>query len=127
MVKLRSHGSRSREPEVLGVAEAAETIPAGRAIRELERLQRVYGRGRWQKPNGMPTVRLGAGDPFRAEIHWYEAHGIARKEYKIKQILEATSSPGQPSDFWERSVDCLPRDQEWQRGSRAPRSAGFES
>ena len=73
--------------EVLGEVEGVETIAVGRAIRELERLRRVYGRGRWRKRKGLATVRLGSGDPFRAEVHWYEAHGVGRKEFKIKRIL----------------------------------------
>ena len=62
--------------------------PRGTHNSGLERLQRVYGRGRWRKRKGLAMVRLGVGDPFRAEVHWYEAHGIGRKEYKIKRILD---------------------------------------
>ena len=81
-------GGHSFELEVLSEIEGAETIAVGPAIREFGRLKRVYGRGRWRKRKGLATVRVGSGDPFRAEVHWYEAHGIGRKEYKIKRILD---------------------------------------
>jgi len=59
----------------------------GRAIREIERLRRVYGPGRWRKRKGVGKVRLPDGSVARAEVHWYEAHGMGRKEFKIKRLL----------------------------------------
>ena len=73
---------------LLSEIEDMETIAVGRSIRELERLQRIHGRGRWRKRKGVALVRIGSARPFRAEIHWYEAHGIGRREYKIKRVLE---------------------------------------
>jgi hypothetical protein len=70
--------------EIVGI----ETIAVGRRIRELARLQRVYGRGRWRKLKGIARVRVGEGGSFTAEVHWYEASGLGRKELKIKRILE---------------------------------------
>ncbi len=64
-----------------------ETITVGREIRELRRLQRAYGKGRWRKRKGIAKIRLPNGRTHTAEIHWYEAHGIGRKETKIKRII----------------------------------------
>jgi len=61
-----------------------ETIAVGSSIRDLKRLIRVYGNGRWRKLKGFATVRLMDGSFRKAEIHWYEAHGIGRKEFKLK-------------------------------------------
>ncbi len=70
--------------EVLGPVRNVETISIGRAIRELRRLHRRYGRARWRKRKGVATVRLQDGTVHPAEVHWYEAHGIGRREMKIK-------------------------------------------
>ena len=74
--------------EIIGEIEAIETFAAGRYIRELPRLQKIYGKGRWRKRKGFAMVRLPSGVERRAEIHWYEATGIGRKEFKIKRFLE---------------------------------------
>jgi hypothetical protein len=55
-----------------------------RAIRGLARLRKRYGGSRWRKLKGIARVRLIDGTIHAAEIHWYEAHGIGRKELKIK-------------------------------------------
>jgi hypothetical protein len=65
-----------------------ETIAAGREIRELKRLNKVYGQGRWRKRKGLARIRLSDGTLCRAEVHWYEAHGIGAREYKIKSIVQ---------------------------------------
>jgi hypothetical protein len=74
--------------EIVGDFEAVEVIALGKAIRELPRLRKVHGRGKWRKLKGRATVRLADGTILIAEIHWYEAHGIGRKEFKIKRFLE---------------------------------------
>jgi hypothetical protein len=74
--------------EVVGEITDMETFAAGSAIRELPRLRRVYGSGRWRKRKGMARVRLADGTLCRAELHWCEAHGIGRKEMKIKRFLD---------------------------------------
>lgn len=74
--------------EVIGDITVIETIAAGRAIRDLRRLQRQYGRGRWRKMKGVAQVRLRSGRIRLAELHWYEAHGIGRKEIKRKRYLD---------------------------------------
>lgn len=74
--------------ELVGPIGGVTTIATGRAIRELDRLVRVYGPGRWRKRKGLATVRLLDGNLYRAEVHWYEAHGVGRKELKVKRILQ---------------------------------------
>ena len=73
---------------VRGEISDVETFATGRQIRELKRLRRQYGRGRWRKRKGVANVRLADGTIRRAELHWYEATGIGRKELKIKRYLD---------------------------------------
>ena len=63
-------------------------MEVGNAIRELARLKRVYGAGRWRKRKGVALVRLADGTVSKAEIHWYEAHAIGRVHHKIKRFLD---------------------------------------
>ena len=74
--------------EIVGSITDVETIAVGRSIRELPRLRRRYGRGRWRKLKGIATVRIATGELRRAEIHWYEAHGIGSVRPKIKRFLD---------------------------------------
>jgi hypothetical protein len=73
--------------EILGELSDIETFATASGIREIARLRRVYGRGRWRKRKGIGRVRLADGTVHLAEVHWYEATGIGRKEFKIKQLL----------------------------------------
>ena len=75
------------QPEPIGEILDIEVIAVGQAIRELARLRRVYGAGWWRKLKGTALVRLPDGSVCRAEVHWYEAHGIGRKELKVKRLL----------------------------------------
>ncbi len=70
--------------ELVGPIRGIQPIAVGRAIHGLARLRRRYGRGRWRKLKGTARVRLIDGTIHTAEVHWYEAHGIGRKEIKIK-------------------------------------------
>lgn len=70
--------------QIVGPIRDIETIATGRAIRESRRLRRRYGRGRWRKRKGVGAVRLLDGTVHQAELHWYEAHGIGRREFKLK-------------------------------------------
>lgn len=72
------------EFEVIGNISGIEPIGAGRSIRDRRRLHRLYGKARWRKLKGIATVRLLDGTIHTAEVHWYEAHGIGRKEFKLK-------------------------------------------
>lgn len=74
--------------EVLGEIEAIETIAEGNGIRELPRLLRCHGLGRWRKRKGVARIELASGARRRVELHWYEAHGVGRVELKIKRYLE---------------------------------------
>jgi hypothetical protein len=74
--------------ELLGEISDAETFAIGSSIRELPRLRRVYGPGRWRKRKGLAELRLEDGSIVRAEVHWYEANGIGRVELKIKRFLD---------------------------------------
>jgi hypothetical protein len=74
--------------ELVGEIENVETFATGRGIREVSRLNRIYGRGRWRKRKGTATIRLPDGTERVAELHWYEATGIGRKELKIKRYVD---------------------------------------
>ncbi len=74
--------------EVVGDIAQVETLAVGRRIRELSRLQKMYGKGRWRKLKGIARIRLPSGSIRKAELHWYEAHGIGRKEIKRKRYLD---------------------------------------
>jgi len=73
--------------EIVGSIRGVETFATGSSIRDLPRLHRCYGRGRWRKRKGFATVRLSDGAVVEVELHWYEASGVGRKEMRIKRIL----------------------------------------
>jgi len=70
--------------EILGEISDITTFAVGAGIREIAR---IYGRGRWRKRKGIAQVRLANGSIHMAEVHWYEAAGIGRKEFKIKHLM----------------------------------------
>jgi hypothetical protein len=72
---------------IVGELAEVETIATSSGIRELARLRKLYGRGRWRKRKGIADIRLSDGAFARAELHWYEASGIGRREYKIKRFV----------------------------------------
>ena len=74
--------------EILGEILWPETIASGHRIRELRRLNRVYGKSSWRKRKGIAKIRLIDGAVRLAELHWYEGHGKGKKEIKIKKYLE---------------------------------------
>lgn len=74
--------------EIVGEIVCVETIAKGHAIRRLKFLQKRYGGQRWRKLKGTASVRLASGSTRRAELHWYEAHGVGRKGWKIKRLLD---------------------------------------
>ena len=74
--------------EIIGEITNIEMIAIGNSIRELERLRKLYGEGRWRKLKGIATIYLQDATVCQAELHWYEAHGIGKKEIKIKKLLE---------------------------------------
>ena len=74
--------------DIIGEISDIKNIASGGGIRDIMRLQKQFGPGRWRKLKGVATVRLGNGRVRRAEVHWYEAHGIGRKKMKIKRFLD---------------------------------------
>jgi len=60
--------------EVVGKIENVETIAVGGRIRDIMRLRRQFGDGRWRKLKGIARVRIAGGQIRKAEVHWYEAH-----------------------------------------------------
>jgi len=74
--------------EIVSDISEVETIAAGSGIREIARLRRVYGRGRWRKLKGVARVQLSNGRIRLAELHWYEAHGVGKREIKRKRYLD---------------------------------------
>jgi len=74
--------------EIVGEITVVETIAAGKGIRDLRRLRRSYGKGRWRKMKGIARIRLMTGRIRLAELHWYEAHVIGKKEIKRKRYSD---------------------------------------
>jgi hypothetical protein len=75
------------EIQILGQIASIEVIAIGGAIRNLRQLEKRFGPGRWRKLKGVALVRLPDGVVVRAEVHWYEAHGLGRKDVRIKRLL----------------------------------------
>ena len=74
--------------EIVGEISEIQTVATGRGIRRLKFLRRRYGGRLWRKQKGVATVRLSGGSLRRAELHWYEAHGVGRTGWKIKRFLD---------------------------------------
>lgn len=74
--------------EIVGDIDQVETLASGSSVRIRALLKKVYGRGRWRKRKGVATVRLANGKLRRVEVHWYEAHGIGKRDFKIKKYLD---------------------------------------
>lgn len=70
--------------EIVSEISHIETIATGNSIRIISKLNKKYGRGRWRKKKGIATIKLQDGSFHTAEIHWYEAHGIGKRDIKIK-------------------------------------------
>ena len=73
--------------EIIGEIDNIEVIAVGGKIRDIMRLRKKYGKGRWRKLKGTASVRLQTGRTVKAEVHWYEAHGVGKIKMKIKKIL----------------------------------------
>jgi len=74
--------------EIIREIESVETIAIGGKIRDIMRIRKQYGLGRWRKMKGVANVRLQSGIIRNAELHWYKAHGIGRRKMKIKRLLD---------------------------------------
>jgi len=51
-------------------------------------VQKRFGKGRWRNLKGIANVRLSVGTIRLAELHWFEAHGIGKKQLRIKRFLD---------------------------------------
>lgn len=74
--------------EIISKITNAQTIAAGRGVRRRRQLERRYGMGAWLKRKGVAKIRFDDGTIATAEVHWYEATGIGRKDFKIKRMLD---------------------------------------
>lgn len=74
--------------EIVGEISEIQTIAMGRGIRRLKFLRKRYGGRHWRKQKGIAAVRVSRGSIRRAEVHWYEAHGVGRTGWKIKRFLD---------------------------------------
>ena len=74
--------------EIVGKINEIEVVAVENSIREINRLRKIYGDGRWRKLKGVATIRLANGTISTAELHWYEAHGIGKRDVKIKRYLD---------------------------------------
>jgi hypothetical protein len=75
--------------DVLSEITGIQIIARGVGVDARHYLNRMYGRGRWRKMKGCAWVRLKrSGEEFYAELHWFEAHGIGRREMKRKFKIE---------------------------------------
>ena len=74
--------------ELVSEIKSIELIARGTGIRDISRLNKVYGKGNWRKLKGTAEVRLKSGRIRKAELHWYEAHGIGKFELKRKCYLD---------------------------------------
>jgi hypothetical protein len=74
--------------ELLGEVTDIETIAANLSVRERQKLKVRYGGRRWRKLKGAAVVRFPNGEVRRAELHWYEAHGVGRRKMKVKRVLD---------------------------------------
>ena len=74
--------------EIIDKIRDVETIAVNTSIHDLERLRKIYGKGRWRKRKGIARVRLRSGRIRLAELHWYEAHGIGKRDMRRKRYLD---------------------------------------
>ena len=77
-----------RKFEVVGDITETETIAVGSGILILSYLKKTYGSCRWRKLKGIATVRLANRAVRTVELHWFEAHGIGKRDMKIKRYLD---------------------------------------
>ena len=85
---MNSKSNKTVHFKIVGKIDHERTFATGNGIREISRLRRIYGKGRWRKRKGFAKVQLKNGTIRTAEVHWYEASGIGRLEYKIKHFVD---------------------------------------
>ncbi|MBA3562964.1 MAG: hypothetical protein H0W33_02935 [Gammaproteobacteria bacterium] len=74
--------------EIVGEISSIEIIARSSGIRDIARLRKYYGGRLWRKLKGVARIRLPSGQIRLAELHWYEAHGVGKKELKRKRFLD---------------------------------------
>ncbi len=75
--------------EIISDLTEVVLISKGKGVRSRNKLQKKYGLGgTWRKMKGRARVKLPTGELREAEVHWYEAHGIGKKDFKIKKFLD---------------------------------------
>jgi hypothetical protein len=74
--------------ELIGEITDIEVIAVNLSIREHKRLKALFGGRRWRKLKGVALVRFPNGEVHKAELHWYEAHGVGRRKIKVKRMLD---------------------------------------
>ena len=74
--------------EIISEITEIEPIAIRTSIRDRAHLRKQDGPGRWRKLKGIAMIRLRNGRVRKAELHWYEAHGIGKKEIKRKRYLD---------------------------------------
>lgn len=72
--------------EIVGRITNATEIAAGPGVRVSAALRKAHGPGRWRKMKGIATVLLSNGQARRVELHWYEAHGVGRRDMKDQAL-----------------------------------------
>ena len=105
--------------DIVGEITEIETFATGSGIREIARLRRAYGRGRWRKRKGVARVRFADGSPHVAELHWYEGRwhwpqGIqdqtpavkpeAMARSQSKQLVVCVDNEGYPASLERRKM-----------------------
>jgi hypothetical protein len=83
-----AHVSYPRVFEIVDAITGIEHIARGSSVRATRWRRDQYGPGHWIKRKGAANVRLPDGTIRKAEVHWYEAHGIGKKTFKIKRWLD---------------------------------------
>jgi len=76
------------EFEIVGGIENVQKIAVNTSIRDVARLRKLYGKGRWRKLKGFAKIRMPSGNTRNVELHWYEAHGIGKREIRLKRYLD---------------------------------------
>jgi hypothetical protein len=73
--------------EIVGAIANPQAIASGIGVRIRAYLRKAYGAGRWRKMKGIAKIRLPNGVLRVVELHWYEAHGIGKRDLKIKRYV----------------------------------------
>ena len=74
---------------IIGKLRQTEIIARGTKVRVRRELNREYGHGDWRKMKAIATVEyVASGRRFISEVHYYEAHGVGRRAFKVKTDIK---------------------------------------